>query len=153
MRSTFAAGTFAFVLATVLSAQTPKTTDLEQPNKEFAAAVNAKDLARLGAAYTDDAVLMPPNGQVVKGRTQIQAFWKELIDQGMRVESVTSTGSAASGMLGYDSGVVELRFAPAFGSPVMDTVKFVTILHRGPDGTWRIARDIWNSDLPTGSGR
>ena len=153
MRATFAAITLSLALATTLSAQTPTTGDLEKPNKEFAAAVNAKDLPRLGAAYTDDAVLMPPNGQVVKGRTQIQAFWKELIDQGMRVESVTSTGSAGSGMLGYDSGVVELRFAPAFGSPVMDTVKFVTILHRGTDGTWRIARDIWNSDLPAGSGK
>ena len=148
MRSTFAAAWFVCVFATIASAQAPKVEDLQRANKEFAAAINGKDLARLAATYTDDAVLMPPNGQVVKGKAQIQAFWKELIDQGMRVESVTSTVSAGSGSMGYDSGVAELRFAPAFGSPVMDTIKFVTILQRGADGTWRIARDIWNSDMP-----
>lgn len=153
MRSTCAAAIFVFAIATGLSAQSPKAEDLQKPNKEFAAAINAKDLARLGAAYTDEAVLMPPNGQIVKGKAQIQAFWKELIDQGMRVESMTSSGSAGSGAWGYDSGVAELRFAPAFGSPVLDTIKFVTILERGADGTWRIARDIWNSDLPIGSGK
>jgi ketosteroid isomerase-like protein len=145
---TFAAALCALAFAAPGFAQASKADDLQKPNKEFAAAVNAKDLARLGAAYTDDAVLMPPNGAEIKGRALIQAFWKEQIDQGMRVESMTSTGSQGFGTTGYESGVVELRFAPAFGSPVMDTVKFVTILQRGADGTWRIARDIWNSDLP-----
>lgn len=153
MRSTFAAVCFVCVLATVASAQTPKAEDLQRPNKEFAAAINAKDLTRLAAVYADDAVMMPPNGQAIKGKAQIQAFWKELIDQGMRVESITSTGCAGSGSIGYDSGVAELRLAPAFGSPVMDTIKFVTVLQRGADGTWRISRDIWNSDLPIGSGK
>ena len=152
MRSTLSA-IFVLALTTPLAAQTPKPEELQKPNKEFAAAVNTKDFPRLMATYTDDAVVMPPNGPAITGKVKIEAFWKEIIDQGMRVESLTSTGAGGSGAWGHDSGIVELRFAPAYGSPVMDTIKYVTVLQRGTDGVWRISRDIWNSDLPAGSGK
>lgn len=140
---------FVITLTASLAAQAPQPDDLHKPNKDFAAAVNAKDLQRLLASYTDDAVVMPPDGPVVKGKAEIEKFWKGVLDQGMHVDSMTSTGSAGFGTWGYDAGVAELRFAPpAGGSPTLDTVKYITILQRGSDGLWRIVRDIWNSDLP-----
>ena len=34
------------------------------------------------------------------------------------------------------------------GSPISDAGKYITIYHRQADGTWVMARDIWNSSNP-----
>ena len=34
------------------------------------------------------------------------------------------------------------------GSAVIDTGKELIIYHHDAAGTWRVARDAWNSDLP-----
>jgi uncharacterized protein (TIGR02246 family) len=121
--------------------------EVSQVGTRFAAAVNAKDAAKAVSLYADDAVLMPPNGEIVRGHTDIEAFWKKLIEQGLNVSTDTIEASA-SGSIGYEAGTYELSIQPAEGQAIHDKGKYVNLMKRGADGHWRMVFDIWNSSLP-----
>jgi ketosteroid isomerase-like protein len=53
----------------------------------WAAAWNAGNAAGIAALYSDDARLLPPNGDEVQGREAIEAYWQSAIEAmpGVRV--------------------------------------------------------------------
>ncbi|MFN2385017.1 MAG: SgcJ/EcaC family oxidoreductase [Thermoanaerobaculia bacterium] len=116
--------------------------------KTFTAAANAKDAARIGALYAQDAVLMAPNQQMVRGRAAIQAYWQKMLDAGSKDVSVTTTHVAASGNVAYEAGTYQFTMAAPGAQPVTDRGKYVVGLRRDPDGKWRIVHDAFNSDVP-----
>ncbi len=121
---------------------------IEQLSVAWAAAANAKDAAKMGALYTEDAVLMPPNQEMVRGRVNIQAFWQTMLDSGARDVSIISLGAWSSGTVGFESGTYEFTMQPATGQPTRDKGKYLVGVRRGTDGKWRLSYDIFNSDLP-----
>jgi uncharacterized protein (TIGR02246 family) len=136
-------------LAQFASAQTPMTgkTDpaLTKLAKAWEAAFNAKEIAKVAAMYTDDAVVMPPNHEAVRGRANIEAFFKEM--EGANF-TLTPFESATSGSTAYEAGTYQMSMTPKTGQPTTDKGKYVVVLKRGSDGQWRLAFDIFNSDMP-----
>ena len=57
---------------------------------------------------------------------------------------MTSAGGWAFERGGYTIALA----SKAGGEPIRETGKYITKLGRRSDGTWVIARDIWNSDAP-----
>jgi len=49
---------------------------IETLSKQFSEAFKARDFAALGSMYTNDAVLCPPNSNMITGKGNIQAFWE-----------------------------------------------------------------------------
>lgn len=121
---------------------------LAQLQKEWAAAANAKDSAKIASLYAEDAVLMPPNASVVNGRAAIQAFWKGMLDQGARDISLATIAGAVSGDMGYEAGTYRVTMGAAGGAPAPDNGKYLLTVQRGKDGKWLKRHDIFNSDLP-----
>ena len=105
------------------------------------AALNAKDVDAIAALYTSDARLMPPNGESSTGHDAVRAVFGGMIDEGFSAE-LTNVEAQVAGDIGYNVGT----YAIMAGGDVVDTGKFVEIWHRGDDGEWRMANDIWNSD-------
>jgi uncharacterized protein (TIGR02246 family) len=128
-------------------AQMPGKTDpaITKLAKEWEAAFNAKDVAKVASMYTDDAVVMPPNHEPVRGRANIEAFFKEM--EGTKL-TLTPFDSAISGASAYEAGTYQMSMTPKTGPPTTDKGKYVVILKRGSDGQWRLAYDIFNSDMP-----
>jgi ketosteroid isomerase-like protein len=58
---------------------------VDEANRAFAAAAGRKEYAGMAALYTEDAVVLPPDGPIVTGRNAIADFWR-----------AAATGSAAS---------------------------------------------------------
>ena len=56
--------------------------ELGQMNRDFAAALNAKDAKAAAALYTEDAVLIPPGEAPVRGREAIEEYWRGAIESG-----------------------------------------------------------------------
>lgn len=48
--------------------------ELGQMNRDFAAALNAKDAARAASYYSEEAVLIPPGEPLVRGRAAIEEY-------------------------------------------------------------------------------
>jgi uncharacterized protein (TIGR02246 family) len=113
--------------------------------KAWEAAFNATDVAKVASMYTDDAVVMPPNHEPVRGRANIEAFFKEMAGTKL---TLTPFESAISGSTAYEAGTYQMSITPQTGPPTTDKGKYVVILKRGSDGQWRLSHDIFNSDMP-----
>ncbi len=105
--------------------------------------LNEQDIDGLVALYTDDARIMPPNGVMKTGKAAVREEFGAMIDANLGGELNTLEAKVA-GDIGYRVGTYNLN---ANGVPV-DTGKYIEVWHRGSDGEWRIASDIWNSDNP-----
>lgn len=96
--------------------------------------------------YTADAVVMPPNRPAVRGREELLAFLRsfpKLTRAEFHVDEVDGRGDLA-----YVTGRYSLTMEPEGApGPVHDEGKFIEIRRRQPDGSWKLARDIFNSDL------
>jgi len=117
-------------------------------DKEFMRAAHAKDAGALVAAfYAPDAVLMPPNRPIVKGRVQIRAFLQGLMDGGLSSIALKTTKIESVRDLAYGRGTYTLVITPPGGAPAQDTGKYVVVYRRkGRAGAWRAVADIFNSD-------
>jgi uncharacterized protein (TIGR02246 family) len=121
---------------------------LDKLAAEFSATFNAKDAAKLASFYTEDASLMPPNQPMVKGRPNIEAYWKGAFEQGLTNLQLKPFESVISGNQAFEAGIATVTLKSGGGSkPVTDTAKYVVIFKRAND-TWKMAYDIFNSDLP-----
>jgi len=68
----------AILLAVPALAQDKAT--IQSLSDQFAKAFNTGDAAAVAALYTEDAIILPPGGEMMKGRSAIQAFWKGAAD-------------------------------------------------------------------------
>jgi uncharacterized protein (TIGR02246 family) len=115
----------------------------------FAAAANAGDAGGVAAAYTADASLLAPNLPPQKGHDAIKAFWGGFLDAyTVRFEVVSDT-IEGRGDLAYNQGHYRFTALPkAKGVPgVADEGKFLEILKKQPDGSWKYVIDMYSSNL------
>jgi uncharacterized protein (TIGR02246 family) len=129
-------------------AQTGKTDPtLTKLAKEYMAAFNAKDAAKVAALYTEDATLSAPNEPAHHGRKAVQEWAKKNIDQGASNLVLTPTESAIGGTVAYETGTYAITIAAPGQKPVNDKGKYL-IVFKQTGGKWLIAHDTYNSDLP-----
>jgi ketosteroid isomerase-like protein len=97
--------------------------------------------------YAPDAVVMPPNGEVIRGHEALIAFNEEFPPyEELQFNHVEVDGA---GDLAYVYGTYTMVMAAAEGEePAEDHGKYIEIWKRQADGSWKVALDIFNSDLP-----
>ena len=117
-------------------------------NRQMQQAVASKNLDAVAALYATDAVLMPPNTPPARGQAAVRGWWAETMKMSSPSLTLTSTriDVAASGDLATDVGTYAFSFTGDQG-PVNDRGKYMVKFRKvGTD--WKIASDIFNSDLP-----
>ena len=119
--------------------------DIETVNREIGKAFSRGDAAAIAAFYTDDAVVMPPNSQMIKGRKAIEEFWKGAMGMGVRSIQLDTLDVQSGTDLAYEIGNATMIIQPQGGKAATDTVKYVVVWKRQPDGSCKLAADIWNS--------
>ncbi len=110
----------------------------------------AFDIDELLSLWTDDGVLLPPDHAPVKGRNALRQYYEE---QKQRLGNNDILGYdenweevQISGDLGYQWGTISVRLKPPLGSNEIDaTVHALRVLKRQADGSWLVARAIWNN--------
>ena len=119
-------------------------------DSSFTSAAAAGDAAGLAAMYLPDAHLMPPNAPSIQGRDAVQKFWAGFTDAYQLRIDVSADEIEGRGDLAYARGRYTLDATPKGkgGAPDRDQGKYLEILRRQPDGTWRYAVDMYSSDLP-----
>lgn len=121
-----------------------------QPSLDFAAAVARGDAPAAAATYTEDAIALPPGTEgPLRGREAIQKYWQAMIDQGLKDAALTPLAVWGSGDAAHEAGTFALGIQPpGSGAPQRVSGKYVVALKRQPDGTYKVAVDIWNFDAP-----
>ena len=126
--------------------------DLSQINTlrdQFAAAYNAGDASAVARLYTDDAIMLPAHQPAVEGRQAIQASLQTTFQSHTAKMVITPLETQVFGDWAYDRGAFSVTVTPkAGGKPVEDAGKYLVMLKRLPDGSWRVHRHIDNSNNP-----
>jgi uncharacterized protein (TIGR02246 family) len=131
----------AALLVTVILQGQGKTDPAINTAPQWQAAFNAKDAAKIASLYAEDAVVMPPDRPIVKGRANIEAHWKGEIQQGGTNVKLNPVESAISGSQAFEVGTMTMTLPGG----QTDRGKYVAILKR-VGNEWKIAYDIYNSD-------
>jgi len=141
----------AFTVASCSPAQQERSADQADVDSirtviaDIIAADNAGNLERVLALYTDDVILMPPGGDIIRGKPAAREHYRNIFQHTELDLTFVSEETQAVGDWAFDRGTTRGRAVPRSGgtaTPIDD--KYLMILKRQADGTWRIARLIWN---------
>jgi uncharacterized protein (TIGR02246 family) len=120
---------------------------LNQRDVQFAL---ANDAAMMMSQWTDDFVLLPAAGPILRGRSAIAESFRgvespEIIESVLDIQEVKVLGDHA-----FEWGTYHYSVRPpAGGEPVRTSGKLMRILQRQPDGSWKMYRGIATVDPPT----
>jgi ketosteroid isomerase-like protein len=121
---------------------------IEVANGKFGAGIRNGNSSAVGALYTEDALLMPPNMEMVRGRDGTTKFWDGAIKMGVKDAILSTVEVHQQGDTVEEVGNYTLKIQPQGQAPFEDKGKYVVLWKQGTDGIWRLHRDIWNSSLP-----
>jgi len=119
-------------------------------DEQWSATAGKNDLDGTLAFYADDAVLLPPNAPIASDPKSIRAAWAGMLGPNSAVSwKVSKAEASKAGDIAYIYGTYQLSIKDPKGGPgVNDAGKMVEIWKKQPDGKWKCAVDIFNSDLP-----
>lgn len=110
----------------------------------YASAFKAGDAGALAALYTADAQVMNNLQATVTGTQGIEAANKNLADLASRDIVVTPEKTDISGDMAYDRGTYKMTLTPKTGAPTVEEGRYLVVLKRQPDGSWKVAENIGN---------
>lgn len=113
---------------------------------EFIAALRSGDAAAASALYADDARLIAPSAELIRGRAAIEAFWRAGLDTGVSEIELESLEFGIEEGLAYEIGRYALTLEPVEGDKVVDRGKYLLVHERQEDGSWRWAAEMFNPD-------
>jgi ketosteroid isomerase-like protein len=100
------------------------------------------DAALAASLYEPGARLLPPGAPVITGDEAIREFFARRFGAGSDGGELVTVRRDEYG----DIAVEEGRYGRRSGDELLDSGKYVSVFHRQPDGAWRWATDMWNSD-------
>jgi uncharacterized protein (TIGR02246 family) len=130
-------------LAAPGSAWAQSAAAIQKLDDDWAAAFNKGDAAAVAAMYAEDAYVLPPGHDIVKGRPAIEAFWKDAVQHlgnaKLTVVDVMPLGRRAAREIG--TVTLETKAQP----PQQFSGKYA-VVWRKVGNRWLLATDIWNSN-------
>jgi uncharacterized protein (TIGR02246 family) len=139
-----------------VSDQTPKpnvdadSAAIAKTFAEYVSAWKASDAGRIANLYGDDAVILPGDHPAENGRAAITEFNKSFFDQFAPGSfEISAEDTKIIGDWAFEDGAYSFTAMPkAGGKQISDRGKYLVVLQRQNDGSWRWFRDIDNSDSP-----
>mgnify|MGYP001315502815 FL=1 len=144
-----------FIFLFIISCESKSTFDInkarihiDKQNKKYMEFYNNGDASGVAELHSDDALVMPPNIDMVKGKISI----KKVISDGISA-GATDLAFTTINMYGNEEFVTEVgRYSLNIkneGEIVMsDSGKYVVLWEQVSKNNWLMKADIWNSDLP-----
>ena len=118
---------------------------IEAASKGFVEALRKGEATKIADMYAEGARVLPPNSPMVQERQKIQEFWQGFIDTGAKL-SLNTSDVEAQGNVAIEVGTY-VMISP---DNTRDAGKFVVVWRRHKKD-WKLAVDIWNSDMPVPS--
>jgi len=115
---------------------------VENMDAKFSDAVRKGDSATMASEYADDAMVFPPNSEVVK-KEGIESFWGGLLRMGVKDFRLTIDDVTGNADMLAETGRYEVL---GVGNKSLDKGKYV-VTWRNYNGNWKIFRDIWNTNM------
>lgn len=137
----------ALVFAVLLVSSVAWAADDEQAIRDaldqFVASMNAGDAALVAALYTEDAIMLPPDGTRIEGRAKVQEVLQSIVDAKTAYSHIDLIDVGVNGDLAWNAGTYGAQFVAENGEPATEKGTYVAVWRREADGAWRIQVDTW----------
>ncbi|MEZ5826912.1 MAG: DUF4440 domain-containing protein [Hyphomicrobiales bacterium] len=117
---------------------------LEDFDAAYNEAFNRGDAAGCASFFTEDVLLMTPGQPMTRGRKAFEDIYRarmETSSGGTHTNNLVEYG--VEGELAYQVGTFAIE-----GASPPEQGKFLNILKRQKDGTWKVAVSMFNSNTP-----
>jgi uncharacterized protein (TIGR02246 family) len=121
---------------------------IKRLSDKYGAMVTAGDTEGFLNLFTDDAILMPPNQNMLIGKEEIRPMVQALFKTTKEIDLIEITTPNEIRIFGdwaFDLGITTFKTE---GKPLENTNKYIRIWQKLADGSWRLARVIFNSNNP-----
>lgn len=148
--ATMVASCFGQEASTPKAAVDHNVAAIAKVRNEYAAAWKTGIADRVAGLYADDGVVLYPNNPALVGKSAILRYFKTFFDQFVPTNfELASDEVTVAGDWAFDRGTYKLGIVPKGGAEAIhDYGKYLVILQRQADGSWKVARDMDNSDSP-----
>ena len=85
---------------------------------------------------------------MITGPQEIQGFFKGARDMGIRGITLDALEVEISGDLAYEVGKYSIDMELEGGQTMTDVGKYLMVLKRQADGSWKMSADMFSSDAP-----
>jgi ketosteroid isomerase-like protein len=119
-------------------------TEIDASNGRFLAELARGDATAAAAVYAEGAILLPPTGEVIRGRKAIESFWRSGIEIGVRSVELQRLEYSEADRLLYELGRYRMLVQRAEHEPKLERGAYVLLHRQDPDGSWRRAVDTFN---------
>jgi ketosteroid isomerase-like protein len=121
----------------------------KEAHESYVAAINSNDVETLMRAVTNDIVYMPPHDLALAGKDAVRGWVHAYFGAYRTQREKTTLEFVVAGDWAFEQYSYKSTDTPVKGgAAATDTGKGINIYRREADGKWRVARDVWNSDLP-----
>jgi uncharacterized protein (TIGR02246 family) len=115
----------------------------------FQTAHNAGDVTGIGNLDTTEAISMGNHEPTATGRDAIMAASKATFAGVDAKLELAADETRTMGTMGFDRGHFKITVTPKAGGPTInDEGRYLVLLEKGADGSWKLTRDINNSSRP-----
>jgi uncharacterized protein (TIGR02246 family) len=126
---------------------------IERVRNAHVAALNAGDADAWVGEFAEDAVQMPPHSPANLGKQAIRAWSQGLLNLFRCQFALTVDEVRVAGEWAFERGRYTIALTPkGGGAPMYEAGKYITVYERHAESSWKMARDIWNSDMPMPGG-
>jgi uncharacterized protein (TIGR02246 family) len=115
---------------------------------QFIAAYKGADADRIAGLYAANAVAMPGDQPTLNGRNEIAKHERDQFSQASVGDvQIKSDEMQLMGDFAFDRGTFSVSMMPktAGATPIMQTGRYLVILQRQGDGSWKVIEDIDNN--------
>ncbi|MBL7188623.1 MAG: DUF4440 domain-containing protein [Phycisphaerae bacterium] len=117
---------------------------MQEINETFTEALQAGDAGTLSRVYAENALLMVPNAEVVRGRRDIEKFYQDVLGLGFHDHVYERIALEERADLGYEAAQFTMLTKNEQGEVIETRGKHLLIL-KYIDGRWWVHIDIWNN--------
>jgi uncharacterized protein (TIGR02246 family) len=116
---------------------------------QYVLAMNTGDFELWLSLHADDIVKMAPDAPATYGKEELRASTKPLFDNFTIEMAYYCEEIQVDGNLGFARGTFTATMTPkAGGEPLYMDAKTLGVYKRQADGSWKLARNCYNSNVP-----
>ena len=144
-----------FIYLFIISCESKSTFDInkarvhiDKQNKKYMEFYNNGDASGVADLHMDDALVMPPNIDMVKGKESIKKAISDEISAGATDLVFTTLDMYDNEEYVTEVGRFSLNVKDEGEIVMTDSGKYIVLWEQVSKNNWLMKADIWNSDLP-----
>ena len=113
-------------------------------------AASTKDRAAVVALYDENALMVPPNADLVEKLESVQGYRFGFLETpGVELQfEILRAEISTSGDIGWTLSIGDITINNPEGPPGRDIIRDFHTWKKQADGSWKVVVDMWNSELP-----